>query len=676
MEATIKLHWNWRSFRKLAFFGLSFFLLTPDSLHAQNTFTRGVNLTNWFQTSSAKEIQFSRYSRKDLVNIKSLGCDVIRLPINLHAMTSGSPDYIIDPVFFSFLDSAVNWAEDLHINLILDNHTFDPNVNTDPGVGDILVKVWAQMATHYKDRSSLILYEILNEPHGLTTQVWGAIQQRAINAIRAIDVKHSIIVGAADYNTYTEMANLPVYTDTNLIYTFHFYDPFVFTHQGASWVSPSMVPLSGVPFPYNSATVPACPTSLIGSWVESLLNSYSTDGTVSHVQSLISIATNFKNTRKVPVYCGEFGVYNLNSNNSDRVVWYQAVRTYLEANGIPWTSWDYQDGFGLFKKGTGEFFEHDLNTPLLQALGLNVPAQTTYFQRPDSAGFSIYSDFISSYINESNWENNASIDYYNNMHPNNGNYCLAWNGGNQYGYIGFDFAPDRDLSKLVQENYAIDFFVRGDSPGAQFDIYFIDTKTNDPNDHPWRMYKQINESYGPWDKKWHHVRIPLHNFAEMGSWDNNQWYNPQGLFDWKAVDIFDIVADYGDLTGADFWFDNILISNIDSSRVWDNTVLNISLIENNPTIGIINLFPNPVVDNLSVQYVQLRSGDVIIKITDFLGRQLLKEEIKNQDAGNHYYYWSRSNFNSSDFAPGIYLFSIAMPGLANISRSFIIQSRG
>ena len=71
--------------------------------HAQVPFTRGVNLTTWFQTSRAQDIQFTQFTMQDFVNIKSLGCDVIRLPINLHAMTSGSPDYIIEPLFSVFL---------------------------------------------------------------------------------------------------------------------------------------------------------------------------------------------------------------------------------------------------------------------------------------------------------------------------------------------------------------------------------------------------------------------------------------------------------------------------------------------------------------------------------------------------------------------------------------------
>jgi hypothetical protein len=70
-------------------------------------FTRGVNLTNWLQASSVEQIQFTKFTEQDLINIKNLGCDVIRLPINLHAMTSGSPDYAIDPLFYYYLNQIV-----------------------------------------------------------------------------------------------------------------------------------------------------------------------------------------------------------------------------------------------------------------------------------------------------------------------------------------------------------------------------------------------------------------------------------------------------------------------------------------------------------------------------------------------------------------------------------------
>jgi hypothetical protein len=50
----------------------------------------------------------------------------------------------------------------------------------------------------------------------------------------------------------------------------------------------------------------------------------------------------------------------------------------------------------------------------------------------------------------------------------------------------------------------------------------------------------------------------LNNFREHGSWDN-RWFNPQGLFDWTAVDRFEIVSEYHALKGIQFWFDDIRV---------------------------------------------------------------------------------------------------------------------
>ena len=117
---------------------------------AQTPFNRGVNLTGWFQTTNTRQIQFSKYTKKDFENIKSLGCDVIRLPINLFYMTNGKPDYTVDPLFYEFLDQAVNWAEELHIYLLIDNHSTDDIASLNPDLESILSNVWTQMAGHYK----------------------------------------------------------------------------------------------------------------------------------------------------------------------------------------------------------------------------------------------------------------------------------------------------------------------------------------------------------------------------------------------------------------------------------------------------------------------------------------------------------------------------------------------
>ncbi|MBN1506120.1 MAG: glycoside hydrolase family 5 protein [Sedimentisphaerales bacterium] len=539
-----------------------------DRMAAANSevpFHRGVNLTNWLQAGSVRQIQFTKYTKQDLVNIRSLGCDVIRLPINLHFMTDGEPAYAVDPLFYYFLDQIVDWCEELELHLILDNHTFDVTSSTDVNVDKVLVPVWSQMAERYKGRSSCLCYEILNEPHGIADARWGQIQQEVIDAIRAVDQTHTIVVTGAGWGSYNNLKYLPVYADQNLIYSFHFYDPFLFTHQGASWTNPSMVSLAGVPFPYNYRRMPTCPDELKGTWVQSSLNSYRTDGTVSRVRQLINVAIDFHNSRQVPVFCGEFGVYRENSDDAQRAYWYEIVRTYLEDNGIPWTSWDYQGGFGLFQAGTNELFKHDLNVPLVQALGLVAPEQTPFVVTPDLTGFNIYTDYVAPGVYDASWINDGTLDYYCDTQPAAGAYCIHCTGFDRYNAIALDFRPDRDLTQLVQKGCTLDLWVRGNSPGARFDVRFLDTKTTDPKDHPWRMRTTIDQANAAWDGQWHRVQIPLKSFTEHGSWDG-AWLNPQGLFDWAAVDRFEIVSEHHAFTGMDFWFDDIRVANPPGSR--------------------------------------------------------------------------------------------------------------
>ncbi|SDL64780.1 endoglucanase [Catalinimonas alkaloidigena] len=619
-------------------------LFTVTALRAQDVpFHKGVNLTNWFQAESARQVQFTRYTRQDFEQIQRLGCDVIRLPINLHYMTSGAPDYTVDPLFYTFLDQVVDWSEELNLHLILDNHTFDPAANTDPNVGAVLKKVWTQVAAHYQDSEAHLYYEVLNEPHGIADATWNMIQQEVVATIRTVDTTHTIIVGPAEWNSFHNLDEMPVYEDDNLIYTFHFYDPFLFTHQGATWGSPSMVDLTGMPFPYDADRMPPLPASLRGTWVEGAYGNYAQDATVAQVKSLLDLVVQFRTERQVPVFCGEFGVYIPNSPPADRVLWYDTVRSYLEAQGIAWTIWDYHGGFGLFEPGGNDLFDHDLNVPLLEALGLTVPPQTPYEAQPDTVGFMIYSDYLGSSIVASNYSE-GPIDYYTAEQPNYGAYSLSWTGALQYNAIGFDFSPNKDLSQLVEEGYALDFLFRSTDPDVKVDLRFLDTKTDDPNDHPWRMNLTLDTSRAAADLRWHHVRIPLSQFTEQGAWDNNQWYNPDGKFDWAAIDRFEIVSEQGALGDAKLWFDQVQINNQDTTQVLDTTALVTSVRQLAGNLPL-RFYPNPAQDHLTL--VSTQPGLQAVELRDPLGRLVWRTSFHD-----------RAEIDLSRWTPGVYFLHV------------------
>jgi endoglucanase len=631
---------------------ITLILLTSSILFCQETpFNRGVNLTNWFQASNPKDIQFSKYTKKDLKNIHSLGCDVIRLPINLHSMTSGEPDYNLDPLFLFFLDQVVNWAEELGMHLILDNHTFSSSTSTDPDIGDVLIPVWKNMANHYKDYSTNIYYEILNEPHGISDAAWNAIQTNVIDSIRTIDTVHTIIVGPASWNSYNNLDDMPIYKDDNLIYTFHFYDPFIFTHQGATWTEPSMESLAGVPFPYDSGRMPECPQDLIDTWIYSNMNNYSSTGTVAHVNNLISIAAEFKSSRNVPIYCGEFGVYRPNSFGEDRTYWYKTVREAFESHSIGWTIWDYQGGFGLFETGTFELFDYDLNIDLLEALNFTIPPQDSFTIIPDSSAIPIYSDYTEDGIIQSNWMSNGLLDYYSVENPAKGHFCIVWSGADRYNSVRFDFLPDRDFTYLVDNNYNLVFWLRSNVDSISFDLRMVDTKTDDPDDHPWRMRYIMDQASIGWDSSWKKISIPLSEFTEHGSWDNEVWYNPIGAFNWAKVDLFEIVAEHSDLNLSTLWFDQIAITKDNEVSITKNhTHYNQFILYQN--------YPNPFNPSTTIVYYLPNYEEIEISVYNILGKKIAVLFKGICSPGTHSMVWDGVNLNGKKVSSGIYILTI------------------
>jgi endoglucanase len=335
-------------------------------------FTRGVNFTKWFESRNFQDIVFSKFIEQDFIDVKSMGADVIRLPVAFHNFVQKDKDHTLEGDLLYYLDTVLDWAEKHKIYLIIDNHSFHPIDPTDPNIDKILIPVWEQLAKRFNKRSKYILYEILNEPHGIPDNRWAEIQGETIKAIRKIDKERLIIVGGTNYNSIEKMTLLPVYPDPNLIYTFHFYDPHIFTHQGATWNKPSLAPLSGLPFPLDNYKIPQIHDTFKKTWVEDALKSYKNDSKLSKLSSTLDVAFSFSKDRDVPVFCGEFGVFMIQSPADSRLKWYKFICEELSKRNITWTCWDYFGGFGIFNTQFRGQFPSDLNIDIVNAMGFRI----------------------------------------------------------------------------------------------------------------------------------------------------------------------------------------------------------------------------------------------------------------------------------------------------------------
>src|SRR5271169_6292531 len=92
------------------------------------------------------------------------------------------------------------------------------------------------LAQHYSSYDhDRVFFEILNEPELRDRYRWYGIQTKLAAAIREGAPQHTIIAAGARYSANDELLFLDPLSDSNVIYNFHFYEPHVFTHQGATW---------------------------------------------------------------------------------------------------------------------------------------------------------------------------------------------------------------------------------------------------------------------------------------------------------------------------------------------------------------------------------------------------------------------------------------------------------
>jgi endoglucanase len=321
---------------------------------------KGMNISyldNYWGGTKAKHFgdafRYSEVAKKQpaFAEIYRRGFRNVRIPICFSAFMTLDKPYTWDfPQQLVLADSMVAWATRAGLVAVIDNHhpEFDGSFGTKPVETERLVWLWTQVANRYKNTNpEQVVFEIRNEPHGITPGDWRSQAEVLVRTIRAIAPQHTIMVGAEEWNGLDALSKFQPLDDANVLYTFHFYDPFIFTHQGASWTGAGFPELSGVGFP-SGTLPPGVPQTALGTWVESAIRNYPKEGTFQHIDNRLRSISDWAKARNLPIYCGEFGSYNLRATSTSRCNHAAAVIMALGKYQIPFAWWEYDQGFSMF----------------------------------------------------------------------------------------------------------------------------------------------------------------------------------------------------------------------------------------------------------------------------------------------------------------------------------------
>jgi len=358
--------------------------LLTTSLTAQTTlaFTRaqhlrrGINLSMWYaQSSDYSPERLENYTTTaDFELIHNVGFDHVRLSINPEPLIAETTAATLRPEALARLDHSVQQITSLGLVVILDIHPEEPWKRDADASADGALKLltfWRRFAQHFASTDpGLVYFEILNEP---STDVyrWAGLQARLVAEIRAVAPQHTIIATGGSWGGLDDLLLTEPVRDDNVIYSFHDYEPFTFTHQGASWMGPVQALTTGVPYPSSPEIIDPLLAALPDEAARIALKRYGEDRwNKRRIQEEIGLVADWAQRKHVPIYCGEFGAYKTFTNPADRARWLRDMREVLEQYKIGWDMWDYQANFGIVTKTA--------NTPtadpaIVDALGLHSP---------------------------------------------------------------------------------------------------------------------------------------------------------------------------------------------------------------------------------------------------------------------------------------------------------------
>lgn len=303
---------------------------------------RGTNIAHWLSQSTRRgEDRAAFFKEKDVKYIDSLGFDHIRLPIDEEQMWDETGKRNDDA--FALLKNCLDWCSKAGLRVVVDLHILrshhfnkgDKPLWTKPEEQDKFIMLWKDLSSFLIEYpNGMVAYEPMNEPVADDPEQWNNLLARLIDSIRTQEPERMLVLGSNRWQSADTFDTFRVpENDRNIILSYHFYEPFFLTHYRASWTH--LKDFEGkINYPGQIVQDATSPEQM---------RVYNRDTLEYMMRKPLAMAEKMK----LPLYCGEFGVY-MDYFPKAKLAWYKDMVSIFEQHNVAYANWNYKStAFGI-----------------------------------------------------------------------------------------------------------------------------------------------------------------------------------------------------------------------------------------------------------------------------------------------------------------------------------------
>ncbi len=338
-----------------------------------------------------------RLETEDLTRVRTLGFDFIRLTVDPGLWIAQGEERArqLEKLYARVVETILAAGLDVVFDLApVDNHPdFTParlTANSEglDGYADIVARAARLLSKYPQERVAL---ELFNEPplQGSAGEArWAAMQWRLHACARAGAPDLALVLSAAHWGDFAALTRLDPgpYRASNVLYTFHYYAPHLFTHQGSKTGPTSYV--SGLSWPLTRAAAElaqadaeqaaagdtALDVDTRAQMREQVAQTFAGEGARAHDETVVArdfdAVQAWAQTHGVApqrVLMGEFGCVLASRGRpigATRLAWLGCVRRAAEARGFGWAYWAFKGYGGMELVDAQGALHGDLLAPL------------------------------------------------------------------------------------------------------------------------------------------------------------------------------------------------------------------------------------------------------------------------------------------------------------------------